>query len=127
MRRLLRFSLINHGARCQHAAVRCDESSTHGQVRYATRWRACRISFASFGRWPIGQFKRSGRQLNHDRIATGLDSRPGLSHEGLGQQAPPRSLPYDLGADTSIEFKRDGMLFSMNMPVRPEKPADPVK
>jgi hypothetical protein len=79
------------------------------------------------GGGPSVNSKRSGRQLNHDRIATGLDSRPGLSHEGLGQQAPPRSLPYDLGADTSIEFKRDGMLFSMNMPVRPEKPADPVK
>jgi hypothetical protein len=40
---------------------------------------------------------------------------------------PPRSLPYDPGAETSIEFKRDGMRISMNMTVGPGMLADPVQ
>jgi hypothetical protein len=39
----------------------------------------------------------------------------------------PRSLPYDLGAETSIEFKGDCMRFSMNPPGSPDMLADPVE
>ena len=58
---------------------------------------------------------------------SGLDLPPTVSHEGFGHELLPRSLPYDLGAETSIEFKRDGMRFSMNMPVGPDMLADPVE
>ena len=68
-----------------------------------------------------------GDELRFDWIETGLDSPPTVSHEGFGHEMLLRSLPYDLGAETSIEFKRDGMRFSMNMPVGPDTLADPVK
>lgn len=57
---------------------------------------------------------------------SGLDLPSTVSHEGLGHAMLPRSLPYDLGAETSIEFKRDGMRISMNVPVGPDMLADPV-
>ena len=58
---------------------------------------------------------------------SGLDLPQTVSHEAFGHEMPPRSLPYDPGAETSIEFKRDGMRISMNMPVGPDMLADPVQ
>jgi two-component sensor histidine kinase len=66
-------------------------------------------------------------ELRFAWIETGLDSPPSLSHEGFGHEMLLRSLPYDLGAETSIEFKRDGMRFSMIMPVGPDTLTDPAK
>jgi two-component system, chemotaxis family, CheB/CheR fusion protein len=69
----------------------------------------------------------AGDELQFEWIETGLDSEPSASHEGFGHEMLLRSLPYDIGAETSIEFKRDGMRFSMNMPVGPDSPVDPVE
>ena len=67
------------------------------------------------------------RARSGSRGQSGLDLPPTVSHEAFGHEMPPRSLPYDLGAETSIEFKRDGMRISMNMPVGPDMLADPVQ
>lgn len=56
-----------------------------------------------------------------------LDLPSTVSHEAFGREMPPRSLPDDLAAETSIELKRDGMRISMNVPVRPDMLADPVQ
>jgi hypothetical protein len=66
-------------------------------------------------------------ELRFEWIVTGLDSSPAVSHEGFGHEMLPRSLPYDLGAETSIEFKGDCMRFSMNPPGSPDMLADPVE
>jgi len=39
-------------------------------------------------------------------------------HEGFGMELLTRILPYDLGAKTNIEFRRQGLQFQMELPVR---------
>lgn len=51
---------------------------------------------------------------------TGLDTPPGVTHEGFGHALMPRSPPSDLGAKTNLEIKTDGMPVTMSLPNGPE-------
>ena len=65
--------------------------------------------------------------LQFEWVESGLDSEPSLSHEGFGHEMLLRSLPYDLGAETRLEFSADGMRFTMNIPIGPEVLAEPTE
>lgn len=52
-------------------------------------------------------------------MESGLDRKPRQEHEGLGHEMLLRTLPYELGAETDIEFTDDGMRFTMSMPLGP--------
>jgi two-component system, chemotaxis family, CheB/CheR fusion protein len=40
--------------------------------------------------------------------------------QGFGLELLQRSLPYDLRADTNIEFRREGVRFTMAVPLGPD-------
>lgn len=65
--------------------------------------------------------------LHFEWIESGLDTKPNVTHEGFGHEMLLRSLPYELGADTNIEFTADGMRFTMDLPIDPDTSADAPK
>ena len=69
----------------------------------------------------LWNFKRSrgGHNLHFEWLESGLDTKPRVQHEGFGHEMLLRSLPYDLGAETNIEFTTDGMRFTMKLPMAP--------
>ena len=52
-------------------------------------------------------------------IEAGLTEKPEKTREGFGHEMLLRSLPYQLGATTEIEFTNDGMCFTMDLPLGP--------
>ena len=55
----------------------------------------------------------------------GVDLPPGPpERQGFGLELLQRSLPYDLRAETNIEFRREGVRFEMIVPLGPEVLAD---
>ena len=75
--------------------------------------------------WKLAR-KASGTVLNFEWTESGLDTPPAISHEGFGHEMLLRSLPYDLGAETRLEFSADGMCFTMNIPIGPDVLAEPA-
>lgn len=48
---------------------------------------------------------------------SGLEDAPKPSADGFGLEMLKRSLPYELGAETQIEFTGDGLRFTMSLPL----------
>lgn len=63
-------------------------------------------------------------RLEFEWLETGLDEPPRATHEGFGHELLLRSLPYDLDAETDIEFTDDGLRFTMGMPLGPDVRAE---
>ena len=59
-------------------------------------------------------------QLHFEWIETGVQPPSKPVREGFGHEMLLRSLPYDLGAETNIEFTDSGLRFTMKMPLGPE-------
>jgi two-component system CheB/CheR fusion protein len=59
-------------------------------------------------------------RLHLEWLERGLDTEPRRDREGFGHEMLLRTLPYDLAAETSIEFTSDGMRFIMDLPLGPE-------
>jgi two-component system CheB/CheR fusion protein len=56
---------------------------------------------------------------------SGLDQPvTGPERQGFGLELLQRTLPYDLRADTEVEFRREGLRFRMAMPLGPGVLAD---
>jgi len=53
-------------------------------------------------------------------VETGLREPPNPTREGFGHELLLRTLPYDLRAETRIDFTDQGMRFTMRMPLRPD-------
>ena len=71
------------------------------------------------------QWKRSSDgdsvdQLDLEWVESGLPERPEPKREGFGHEMLLKSLPYDLGARTSITFTDDGLRFTMSLPLVPD-------
>lgn len=67
------------------------------------------------------RIEEDGRDtLRLEWIESGLDEPPKAAREGFGHELLLRSLPYDLGAETSIEFTADGLRFTMSMSLGPD-------
>ncbi len=65
-------------------------------------------------------------ELNFEWCETGVDTPPAVTHEGFGHEMLLRSVPYDLGARTELEFNADGMRFTMKIPLGPGILAEPA-
>ena len=59
-------------------------------------------------------------ELHLEWLESGLEKPPSRAREGFGHEMLLRTLPYDLGAETSIEFTADGLRFTMNMSLGPD-------
>ena len=59
-------------------------------------------------------------RLHLEWLERGLDTEPRREREGFGHEMLLRTLPFDLAAETSIEFTSDGMRFTMDLPLGPE-------
>ena len=70
--------------------------------------------------WNVLKGNGGGRTLRLEWLETGLNRKPEESHEGFGHEMLRRSLPYELGAETDIQFTDDGMRFTMVMPLGPD-------
>jgi PAS domain S-box-containing protein len=55
--------------------------------------------------------------LDFEWVESGLPVEPSAGREGFGHEMLKRSLAYDLGAKTEIQFKRDGLRFVMHLPL----------
>lgn len=58
--------------------------------------------------------------LRLEWLESGLRAEPKPYHEGFGHEMLLRTLPYDLGGETNIEFTADGMRFTMVVPLGPD-------
>lgn len=56
-------------------------------------------------------------RLQLEWTESGLNDMPPPEREGFGLELLRRTLPYDLGAETQIQFPPDGVRFSMSMPL----------
>ena len=70
--------------------------------------------------WAVTPVEGDGRALAMEWVETGLREPPNPTHEGFGHELLRRTLPYDLGAETNIDFTSDGMLFKLRMPLGPD-------
>jgi two-component system CheB/CheR fusion protein len=51
---------------------------------------------------------------------SGVDmSESNPNRAGFGLELLQRTLPYDLRAETKVEFRPDGLVFTLDMPVGP--------
>lgn len=75
-------------------------------------------------KWKLAR-KSQATALHFEWIEVGLDTPPSASEEGFGHEMLLRSLPYDLGAETNLEFRTDGIRFTMSMPTGPDVIAGP--
>jgi PAS domain S-box-containing protein len=69
-------------------------------------------------RWSIEK-REGGDALMLRWKETGVRVDPGTERrQGFGMELLQRSLPYDLQAETSVDFQPDGLEFRMSMPLR---------
>ena len=59
-----------------------------------------------------------GRALDFEWRETGVRDAKPSDRDGFGHEMLRRSLPYELDAETSIDFQKDGLRFTMTMPLR---------
>lgn len=57
--------------------------------------------------------------LGAHSLSSSTASRATKSREGSGHEMVPRTLPYELEADTNISFTGDGLRFTMGVPLGP--------
>jgi two-component system CheB/CheR fusion protein len=57
-------------------------------------------------------------RLDLEWAETGARMNGTPEREGFGLELLRRTLPYELGAQTAIEFRKQGLLFRMSMPLR---------
>lgn len=60
------------------------------------------------------------KMLYLEWLESGLDEPPEPGHERFGHEMLRRALPYELRAETNIEFANDGLRFTMSMPMGPD-------
>jgi len=70
--------------------------------------------------WSRVRSDGDGDLLELQWIETGLAEPPSPVREGFGHEMLRRTLPYDLKAETNVEFTDDGMRFTMRMPLGPD-------
>ena len=74
--------------------------------------------------------QEGGERFEFSWTESGVERVPGApAREGFGMELLERSLPYELGAETVVEFAPEGLRFSLTMPLGPEllAPASPTK
>ena len=69
--------------------------------------------------WDVAAPDDAPPKLTFKWLETGLPKRPSARREGFGHDMLRRSLPYELQAETDIEFTADGLRFTMRMPLGP--------
>jgi two-component sensor histidine kinase len=56
-----------------------------------------------------------------ERLSCGLELPPNMpERQGFGLELLTRTLPYNLRATTEVEFRREGLRFSMALPLGPD-------
>lgn len=58
-------------------------------------------------------------ELRLNWVETGLKEPPRPAYEGFGHEMLRRTLPYDLKAETNMDFTDEGLRFTMRMPLGP--------
>jgi len=74
--------------------------------------------------WAVMSPKDGDRRLHLEWVERGLDIPPRAAHEGFGHEMLRRSLPYDLGAETDVQFTEDGLRFTLSMQLGPDVMAE---
>jgi two-component sensor histidine kinase len=77
------------------------------------------------GKVTIRWTREAGREgdvlaLNWTESGVAIDDSE-VRENGFGMELLQRSLPYDLHAETSVEFRPDGLHFKLRMPLRSPK------
>ena len=69
--------------------------------------------------------RRDGHeQLELEWVESGLETPPSADHEGFGHEMIRRTLPYELDAETTLDFTPDGLRITLRMPVSPRVVAE---
>ena len=85
-------------------------------VKYGALSAASGCVNVSWRREPKGDHE----QLTFIWQETGVPTLPEPAGDGFGHEMLRRTLPYELGAETDIEFTADGLRFTMEMPLGPD-------
>ena len=67
-----------------------------------------------------------GKRLHLNWVEQGLSETPKPAREGFGHELLKRTLPYELQAETDIQFTDDGLRFSMDMPLNSDMVTEAV-